>query len=210
LHHAREHQQGAEEKWSARAARTGPYRGGEREDDLGQEPSRDWPGEAGFVLLDRLGHERNEILPDVLRRLHAACSSLRTSLSYTGKIKRKCRFRKNPVPFPCLLAECLPVGFQNWFNPFLRLFLNVAEMCPDLHCAASGNAGKFRYGPTGAFSMRVLISRLVSRFLADQSGATAIEYCLIAAGISITIVAVVNGMGTQLNNKYTSVSTALK
>jgi pilus assembly protein Flp/PilA len=51
---------------------------------------------------------------------------------------------------------------------------------------------------------------LFKRFLADQSGATAIEYCLIAAGISITIVAVVNGMGTALSNKYTSVSSALK
>ena len=64
--------------------------------------------------------------------------------------------------------------------------------------------------------MRALISRLpiskllISKFLADQSGATAIEYCLIAAGISIVIVTVVNGMGTQLNNKYTAVSTALK
>ena len=52
--------------------------------------------------------------------------------------------------------------------------------------------------------------KLLARFLADQSGATAIEYCLIAAGISIVIVTVVNGMGTQLNNKYTAVSTALK
>lgn len=51
---------------------------------------------------------------------------------------------------------------------------------------------------------------LISRFLADQSGTTAIEYCLIAAGISIVIVTVINGMGTQMNNKYTSVSTALK
>jgi pilus assembly protein Flp/PilA len=50
---------------------------------------------------------------------------------------------------------------------------------------------------------------LIWRFLADQSGATAIEYCLIAAGISITIVAVVNGMGTQLASKYSSVSAAL-
>jgi len=50
----------------------------------------------------------------------------------------------------------------------------------------------------------------ISRFLADQSGATSIEYCLIAAGISIVIVTVVNGMGTQLNNKYSLVSTALK
>ena len=52
--------------------------------------------------------------------------------------------------------------------------------------------------------------KLVVRFLADQSGATAIEYCLIAAGISITIVAVVNGMGTALNSKYATVSSALK
>ena len=51
---------------------------------------------------------------------------------------------------------------------------------------------------------------LFVRFLTDQSAATAIEYCLIAAGISITIVAVVNGMGTALNGKYTSVSSALK
>ena len=51
---------------------------------------------------------------------------------------------------------------------------------------------------------------LFVRFLADQSGATAIEYCLIAAGISIVIVTVVNGMGTALSGKYTAVSTSLK
>jgi pilus assembly protein Flp/PilA len=59
-------------------------------------------------------------------------------------------------------------------------------------------------------SMRAVIARLISKFLADQSGATAIEYCLIAAGISIVIVTVVNGMGTQMNNKYSAVNTALK
>jgi pilus assembly protein Flp/PilA len=52
--------------------------------------------------------------------------------------------------------------------------------------------------------------KLVAKFLADQSGATAIEYCLIAAGISIVIVTVVNGMGSQLNGKYSSLSTSLK
>jgi len=52
--------------------------------------------------------------------------------------------------------------------------------------------------------------KLLARFLADQSGATAIEYCLIAAGVSITIVAVVNGMGTALSQKYTTVSNSLK
>ena len=47
-------------------------------------------------------------------------------------------------------------------------------------------------------------------FLKNESGATAIEYGLIAAGISVAIIAVVNGLGTQLNNTFTSVSTQLK
>jgi len=52
--------------------------------------------------------------------------------------------------------------------------------------------------------------KLVAKFLADQSGATAIEYCLIAAGISIVIVVAVNGIGSQLNGKYAAVSSSLK
>ena len=52
--------------------------------------------------------------------------------------------------------------------------------------------------------------RLFSKFLADESGATAIEYCLIAAGISIVIVTAVNGIGSTLNATFTSVSTSLK
>jgi pilus assembly protein Flp/PilA len=47
-------------------------------------------------------------------------------------------------------------------------------------------------------------------FLNDESGATAIEYGLIAAGISIVIIAAVTGIGTKLNTKFTSVSTQLK
>jgi pilus assembly protein Flp/PilA len=52
--------------------------------------------------------------------------------------------------------------------------------------------------------------QLVSRFLGDQSGATAIEYCLIAAGLSIVILAAVNGIGTTLNTKFTSVNASIK
>ena len=52
--------------------------------------------------------------------------------------------------------------------------------------------------------------KMLRAFLADETGATAIEYGLIAAGISIAIIAVVNGLGTQLNAKFTSISTALK
>jgi pilus assembly protein Flp/PilA len=48
------------------------------------------------------------------------------------------------------------------------------------------------------------------RFLKDQSGATAIEYGLIAAGIAVAIIATVQSLGTQLNTTFSSVSTAIK
>ena len=51
---------------------------------------------------------------------------------------------------------------------------------------------------------------LFARFVKDESGATAIEYGLIAAGISLAIIAVVNGLGTSLNTKFTSISSSLK
>jgi pilus assembly protein Flp/PilA len=51
---------------------------------------------------------------------------------------------------------------------------------------------------------------LARRFWADQSGATAIEYGLIAAGIALAIIAVVNGLGTNLNTKFTSINDSLK
>ncbi|MFZ0194464.1 MAG: Flp family type IVb pilin [Pseudolabrys sp.] len=47
-------------------------------------------------------------------------------------------------------------------------------------------------------------------FLKDESGATAIEYGLIAAGISIVIIASVNSVGTTLNGTFSTVSTQLK
>jgi pilus assembly protein Flp/PilA len=54
------------------------------------------------------------------------------------------------------------------------------------------------------------MTNLVKRFAKDESGATAIEYGLIAAGISVAIIAVVQGLGTKLNTTFSSVSTALK
>jgi pilus assembly protein Flp/PilA len=50
----------------------------------------------------------------------------------------------------------------------------------------------------------------VFAFLKDESGATAIEYGLIAAGISVVIIATVNAIGTNLNGKFNSISTQLK
>jgi len=52
--------------------------------------------------------------------------------------------------------------------------------------------------------------KLMSRFLKDQSGATAIEYAIIAGGISIVIVAAVNGIGTTLSGKFTSINSSIK
>ena len=55
-----------------------------------------------------------------------------------------------------------------------------------------------------------LMKNLFSRFLKDESGATAIEYGLIAAGISIVIITAVNGIGTTLKTNFETISTSLK
>ena len=52
--------------------------------------------------------------------------------------------------------------------------------------------------------------RLVSRFVKDELGATAIEYSIIAGGIALAIVAVVNGIGSAVKTPLTSVQTALE
>jgi pilus assembly protein Flp/PilA len=52
--------------------------------------------------------------------------------------------------------------------------------------------------------------KMFKDFLADETGATAIEYGLIAAGISLAIIAVVNGIGSKLNTKFSSINTSLK
>jgi pilus assembly protein Flp/PilA len=51
--------------------------------------------------------------------------------------------------------------------------------------------------------------KLLVKFANDESGATAIEYGLIAAGISVAIIAVVQSLGTKLNSTFTSISNAL-
>jgi pilus assembly protein Flp/PilA len=53
------------------------------------------------------------------------------------------------------------------------------------------------------------MSKVLSLFLKDETGATAIEYALIAGGISIVIIAAVQGIGATLNGTFTTVQTAL-
>jgi pilus assembly protein Flp/PilA len=51
---------------------------------------------------------------------------------------------------------------------------------------------------------------LIAKFLRDEQGATAIEYCLIACGIALAIIVTVQAIGPQLNTKFTSVNSSLK
>jgi len=53
------------------------------------------------------------------------------------------------------------------------------------------------------------MTALATRFLKDESGATAIEYGLIAAGISVAIIAVVNNLGSKLKSTFTAISSQL-
>jgi pilus assembly protein Flp/PilA len=54
------------------------------------------------------------------------------------------------------------------------------------------------------------MKNLVARFVKDESGATAIEYGLIAAGIALAIIAAVQGVGTKLSTNFSTISTSLK
>jgi pilus assembly protein Flp/PilA len=59
--------------------------------------------------------------------------------------------------------------------------------------------------PAIVFAMKTLRA-----FLTDETAATAIEYGLIAAGISLAIIAIVNGLGTNLKTKFTALNSSLK
>ena len=54
------------------------------------------------------------------------------------------------------------------------------------------------------------MKNLIARFAKDESGATAIEYGLIAAGIAIAIITAVNGLGTKLSTNFNTISNSLK
>jgi pilus assembly protein Flp/PilA len=61
-----------------------------------------------------------------------------------------------------------------------------------------------------ARSKKMGVGRTIRKFFRDESGATAIEYGLIAAGIAVAIIVAVQTLGTNLNTTFTNVSTALK
>jgi pilus assembly protein Flp/PilA len=63
---------------------------------------------------------------------------------------------------------------------------------------------------SGGVDRSIFMRRLLMNFFMDESGATAIEYALIAMGIAIAIIAAVNGVGTALSTKFDVLSTSLK
>jgi pilus assembly protein Flp/PilA len=67
-----------------------------------------------------------------------------------------------------------------------------------------------RRRPVLAPSKEAGVKRVFLKFLSDQSGATAIEYGLIAAGISLAIIAAVNGLGSTLNTNFNSINNSLR
>jgi pilus assembly protein Flp/PilA len=73
-----------------------------------------------------------------------------------------------------------------------------------------GPQGRRRRAQTAWGTMELKMMNLVMRFVRDETGATAIEYGLIAAGISVSIIAVIQGIGARLNTTFTSVQTAIK
>ena len=58
--------------------------------------------------------------------------------------------------------------------------------------------------------MEAGLKHIFLKFLSDESGATAIEYGLIAAGIALAIIAAVNGLGSNLNTVFSTVNSSLK
>jgi pilus assembly protein Flp/PilA len=64
-------------------------------------------------------------------------------------------------------------------------------------------------GPRPDADQEQNMNKLAKRFVDDESGATAIEYGLIAAGISVAIIAVVNSLGSQLKSTFTNISSQL-
>jgi pilus assembly protein Flp/PilA len=73
------------------------------------------------------------------------------------------------------------------------------------HCLG-GRARAQNNGPEESITMKTL----VKKFVRDESGATAIEYALIAAGIGIAIIAAVNALGTAISDKFNTITSSLK
>jgi pilus assembly protein Flp/PilA len=82
------------------------------------------------------------------------------------------------------------------------MFAIIATVPNSLQARRATHATKAQRG--------LIMLRQLTAFLSDQSGATAIEYGLIAAGIAVAIIATVQALGTSLNTTFSTVSSSLK
>jgi pilus assembly protein Flp/PilA len=88
----------------------------------------------------------------------------------------------------------------------VALFASTLEV----ECLSEGPAISPRSCAASYSSAFSLMKNLVQKIWADETGATAIEYGLIAVGIALAIIAIVNGIGGKLNTKFSSINSSLK
>jgi pilus assembly protein Flp/PilA len=86
----------------------------------------------------------------------------------------------------------------------------MVEFIPQKLVQNHGSGGRQKLPPAGQKVQEQSMRVSITRFIRDESGATAIEYGLIAAGIAVAIIATVQALGTNLNTTFSTVSTALK
>jgi pilus assembly protein Flp/PilA len=116
----------------------------------------------------------------------------------------------------CILPNALMPHLLCWRTASSGRFYAVELTAPQLshprvtHGHGAENAGetKYQFDQTRVHRS-YLMQNLVSRFVKDESGATAIEYGLIAAGIAIAIITAVQGVGGQLTTNFNTIKTKL-
>ena len=96
-----------------------------------------------------------------------------------------------------------PAVARNLKSP-IHTSLDFTQHVPAAELSSRASHNRISNGLEAKLKQKVL------QFLSDESGATAIEYGLIAAGIALAIIAVVNGLGTNLNTQFTSINNSLK
>jgi pilus assembly protein Flp/PilA len=79
-----------------------------------------------------------------------------------------------------------------------------------VHIAAADAVSAIGFSVDSISNEHVGRMQMIRKFLANESGATAIEYALIAAGIALAIIASVNSLGSKISNKFSSINSSLK
>jgi pilus assembly protein Flp/PilA len=90
-----------------------------------------------------------------------------------------------------------------------RQRVTAVELQERHHLPARGKRVGIRFRGGMNAGMAITMPKILKDFIADESGATAIEYGLTTAGISLAIISVANGLGARLNTKFTAINNSL-